>query len=115
MNRPPIEIPSVDWFDYEVRAAAFRLLTAGTSDDIAAVVDETMAHPRLREIVHFLGLFGYGAYRELYGRVSVSVDEALALQLKVAQEAQDLQGRVGVPSDWLAEEPPAEEPPIPDG
>ncbi|WP_041180491.1 hypothetical protein [Mycobacterium canetti] len=56
-------IPSVecDWFSPEVRIAALRLLAATTSEHIARAVDNTMKHPRLDDVVCYLGLLGFAA------------------------------------------------------
>lgn len=81
-----LEISSLQWFSYEVRAAALRLLAAGTSDGLAVVVDETMRHPRLHEILHCLALFGHGAVREYHGCVSPRVAETFGVELGVAAD-----------------------------
>ena len=89
-SREPLEIPSIEWFTPEVRAAALRLLAAGTSDHRAAVLDETMTHPRLRDIVSFLFLFGYGAVNQHHGGVTSRTNAFMANEQDVAELARQL-------------------------
>jgi hypothetical protein len=49
-----------------------------------------MAHPRLREILHCVALFGYGAVWRHFNGVTPLVREVMARELGVAEGLQNL-------------------------
>jgi hypothetical protein len=57
-----LEIDSIEWFQYETRAAALRIVAGGDHDDFEERIDDAMADPAgLREVLKFLALFSFGA------------------------------------------------------
>ena len=61
----PRAVDALENFDYGTRAAALRLL--GCGDQISSALDDTVAHPRLREILMLLAHMAFGGLVEYYG------------------------------------------------
>ena len=61
----PGAVSALEIFDYPTRAAALRLL--GCGDQIGSVLDDTVAHPKLREILMCLAHMAFGGIVEYYG------------------------------------------------
>jgi hypothetical protein len=91
MSRPQaLDIESIEWFDYEIRSFAMRLVEGGDRDDIEQRLTEVMDHPRLREIVQFLALFGFGGVWQHYNGCSPRIHQYLGRERRLADDLSEL-------------------------
>jgi hypothetical protein len=61
----PRVVDALEQFDYSTRVAALRLM--GCGDQISAALDDTMSHPKLRDILMLLAHMAFGGLIEYYG------------------------------------------------
>lgn len=73
-NLKPYAITYSEKFDYDVRAEALRLLGAG--DAVGAAINDTLAHPKLPEILLCLAHMGFGGIVDYYSGNCGPDDEA---------------------------------------
>jgi hypothetical protein len=87
----PLTIDSIEWFPYETRAAALRLVAGGDQDEFHDLIDEAMtADPmELREVLKFLALGMFGAiFRHHNG--SPFADRYIDTELRLAEDLASL-------------------------
>jgi hypothetical protein len=93
----PRVVDALEQFDYPTRAAALRLL--GCGDRIGSVLDDTVAHPKLREILMCLAHMAFGGIVEYYGAWDVeSAGWTVSREHLLAEELGGLDE-----ADWLNE------------
>jgi hypothetical protein len=90
MSTQALEIDSIEWFGYETRVAASRLIVAGSKDDFHQRVSDTLGHPRLEEILRFLALFAYGAALQHHNGCNPVVDKYIGRELRLAEDLSGL-------------------------
>ena len=90
-------VSALEIFDYPTRAAALRLV--GCGDQIGSVLDDTVAHPKLRENLMCLAHMAFGGIVEYYGAWDVeSAGWTVSREYLLAEELGGLDE-----ADWLSE------------
>ncbi|ART69697.1 hypothetical protein BTO20_14845 [Mycobacterium dioxanotrophicus] len=92
----PIAIDQADGFDYEIRAAALRLLLTkltGPKHWAAFEIGDLLESPRGREVVDCLAAMALSGFLEYYGGHEESAEMTITREIGVAEDLKDAEAR----------------------